>query len=179
MLGIWAFPYWNEGNFLPWRRKWQPTPVVLPGNSHGRRSMVGYSPWGCKESDMTEPLQSWVHWHTDKQILLTHFFFVFFIFYFFFTLQYCIGFAIHLFFHLCFKTNLIKYNLWVLSWQMFFSWILHLIYGFINHAVFQAGKLSHLCPLHCLNWDCNCVLSLYLMDHNETFTVVCLNAILE
>ena len=30
----------------PWRRKWQPTPVLLPGKSHGRRSLVGYSPWG-------------------------------------------------------------------------------------------------------------------------------------
>ena len=39
-----------------WRRKWQPTPVLLPGKSHGRRSLVGYSPWGCKESDVTERL---------------------------------------------------------------------------------------------------------------------------
>ena len=37
-----------------WRRKWQPTPVFLPGKSHGWRSLVGYSPWGHKESDMTE-----------------------------------------------------------------------------------------------------------------------------
>ena len=37
-----------------WRRKWQPTPVLLPGKSHGDRSLVGYSPWGRKESDMTE-----------------------------------------------------------------------------------------------------------------------------
>ena len=37
-----------------WRRKWQPTPLLLPGKSHGRRSLVGYSPWGCEESDMTE-----------------------------------------------------------------------------------------------------------------------------
>ena len=42
--------------FLHWRRKWQPTPVLLPGESHGRRSLVGYSPWGCKESDTTERL---------------------------------------------------------------------------------------------------------------------------
>ena len=35
-----------------WRRKWQPTPVFLPGKSHGQRSLVGYSPWGLKESDM-------------------------------------------------------------------------------------------------------------------------------
>ena len=39
-----------------WRRKWQPTPVFLPGKSHGQRSLVGYSPWGHKESDMTEQL---------------------------------------------------------------------------------------------------------------------------
>ena len=38
----------------PWRRKWQPTPVFLPGESHGQRSLVGYSPRGCKESDTTE-----------------------------------------------------------------------------------------------------------------------------
>ena len=37
-----------------WRRKWQPTPVPLPGKSHRRRSPVGYSPCGCKESDVTE-----------------------------------------------------------------------------------------------------------------------------
>ena len=39
---------------IPWRRKWQPTPVFLPGESHGRRSLVVYSPQGCKELDMTE-----------------------------------------------------------------------------------------------------------------------------
>ena len=33
-----------------WRRKWQPTPVLLPGKSHGRRSLVAYSPWGCKRA---------------------------------------------------------------------------------------------------------------------------------
>ena len=40
----------------PWRRKWQPIPVLLPGKSHGRRILVGYSPWGRKESDTTERL---------------------------------------------------------------------------------------------------------------------------
>ena len=33
---------------IPWRRKWQPTPVFLPGKSHGQKSLAGYSPWGCK-----------------------------------------------------------------------------------------------------------------------------------
>ena len=41
---------------IPWRRKWQPTPVLFPGESHGQRSLVGYSPWGRKESDTTEQL---------------------------------------------------------------------------------------------------------------------------
>jgi len=39
-----------------WRRKWQPTPVFLPGESHGQRSLVGYSPWGRTGSDMAERL---------------------------------------------------------------------------------------------------------------------------
>ena len=38
----------------PWRRQWQPTPVLLPGESRGRWSLVGYSPRGHTESDMTE-----------------------------------------------------------------------------------------------------------------------------
>ena len=38
----------------PWRRKWQPTPVFLPGKFHGQRSLAGYSPRGHKELDMTE-----------------------------------------------------------------------------------------------------------------------------
>ena len=41
---------------IPWRRKWHPTPVLLPGESHGWRSPAGYSPWGCKELDTTERL---------------------------------------------------------------------------------------------------------------------------
>ena len=39
---------------IPWRREWQPTPIFLPGESHGQRSLVGCSPWGHKESDTTE-----------------------------------------------------------------------------------------------------------------------------
>ena len=50
-----------KGNvyILIWRRKWQPTPVFLPGESHGRRSLVGCSPWGLTESDTTEA--TWQH----------------------------------------------------------------------------------------------------------------------
>ena len=39
---------------IPWRRAWQPTPVFLPGESHGQRSLVGYSPWGRKELGIDE-----------------------------------------------------------------------------------------------------------------------------
>ena len=39
---------------IPWRRKWQPTPVFLPGKSHGQRSLAGHSPWGRREWDTTE-----------------------------------------------------------------------------------------------------------------------------
>ena len=49
-----------------WRITWQPTPVFLPGESHGQRSLVGYSPWGCKESDTTERLNN-----NNNQILST------------------------------------------------------------------------------------------------------------
>ena len=41
---------------IPWRREWLPTPVFLPGEFHGQRSLAGCSPWGCKESDTTERL---------------------------------------------------------------------------------------------------------------------------
>ena len=47
-----------------WRRAWQPAPVFLPGESHGQRSLVGYTPWGPKESDTTE-----VTWHAHTVLL--------------------------------------------------------------------------------------------------------------
>ena len=46
---------------IPWRREWLPTPVFLPGKSQGQRSLVGYSPWGCKESDTVEQLSTAQH----------------------------------------------------------------------------------------------------------------------
>ena len=54
LLTVWEtwFDPW-VGKIL-WRRKWQPTPLLLPGKSHGQRSMVGYSPRGRKELDMTD-----------------------------------------------------------------------------------------------------------------------------
>ena len=62
-----------------WRRQWHPTPVLLPGKSHGWRSLVGYSPRGCKELDTTERLYftlyrwllPWTHWTTASPILIT------------------------------------------------------------------------------------------------------------
>ena len=59
---------------IPWERKWQPISVLLPGKSRGQRILVGYSPWGCKESDMTERL----HFHF---IQCLYFSFTYFILY--------------------------------------------------------------------------------------------------
>ena len=56
MLETWFNPWVRK---IPWRRAQQPTPVFLPGESHGQRSLVGYSPRGRRESDTTERL----HFH--------------------------------------------------------------------------------------------------------------------
>ena len=57
---------------IPWRRKWQPTPVFLPEKSHGQRSLAGYSPWGLKESDTTERLtNTHTHTHTHTRLSLS------------------------------------------------------------------------------------------------------------
>ena len=58
--------------FLNWRRKWQSIPVFLPGEFHGQRSLVGYSPWDRKESDTTEKLSltySFIFLNTNTQYL--------------------------------------------------------------------------------------------------------------
>ena len=49
----------------PWRRKWQPSPVFLPGKFQGQRNVEGYSPWSHKESDATEQLST----HTQRDLL--------------------------------------------------------------------------------------------------------------
>ena len=54
---------------IPWKRKWQPTRVLLPGESHGWRSLVGYSPWGRKELDKTEQL----HFYFSKEQKMRNF----------------------------------------------------------------------------------------------------------
>ena len=74
ILAVWSLsplPFlkwsWTSGKFLvcitlnwtDWRRQWHPTPVLLPRKFHGQRSLVGCSPWGLEEWDMTE----WLHFH--------------------------------------------------------------------------------------------------------------------
>ena len=54
-----GFNPWAEK--IPWRRKWQPTAVLMPGESHGQSSLVGYSSQGCKELDTTERLHVHIH----------------------------------------------------------------------------------------------------------------------
>ena len=55
------FSPWVEK--IPWRREWQPTPIYMPEEFHGQRSLVNYSPWGHKELDMTKL----PHTHTDSR----------------------------------------------------------------------------------------------------------------
>ena len=70
---------------IPWWKKWQPTPVFLPGKSHGQWSLVGYSPWGHKGSDTTKDLHTW---HSRQWLLFTiHTYYSFFHFYLSFYLQ--------------------------------------------------------------------------------------------
>ena len=61
---------------IPWRRAWQPTPVFLSGKSHGQRSLAGYNPWGHKESDITEQLNTF----TLSYICMYFHIYVFFIY---------------------------------------------------------------------------------------------------
>ena len=63
-----GFSPWFEKT--PWRRKWQPTPVFVPGKSHGQRSLADYSPWGCKESDTTEHTHTHTHTRTRTHVFL-------------------------------------------------------------------------------------------------------------
>ena len=53
---------------IPWRRKWQPTLVFLPGKSHRQRNLAGYSSWGYKGSDTTERPNTHTHTHTHTHI---------------------------------------------------------------------------------------------------------------
>ena len=72
-----SLPAMQETRFNPlvgkisWRRECQPTPVFLPGEFHGQRSPVGYSPWGCKESDRTNTFNFFsflCHSHVENEI---------------------------------------------------------------------------------------------------------------
>ena len=60
-----AFDLWIGK--IPWKKKWQPTPVSLPGESHGQRNLAGYSPWGRRELDNTEAPEhhhiSYINYH--------------------------------------------------------------------------------------------------------------------
>ena len=56
----------------PWRRKWQPTAVLLPGEAHGQRNLAGYSPWGHKELDMTEQLSTHLSSNKSKTIKIEY-----------------------------------------------------------------------------------------------------------
>ena len=65
-------PVWSLGKEVPWRREWLPTPVFLPAEFHGQRSLEGYSPWGHKESDTAKWLTLTFCSIRDTFYILTH-----------------------------------------------------------------------------------------------------------
>ena len=60
----------HSSHMLARRRQWQPIPVLLPGKSHGQRSLMGCSPWGREESGMIEQFQ--FHFHALEKEMATH-----------------------------------------------------------------------------------------------------------
>ena len=58
-VGVPGFNPWVRK--IVWRREWQLTPAVLPGKFHGQKNLVSYSPWSCKELDMTQQLTLLLH----------------------------------------------------------------------------------------------------------------------
>ena len=59
-----------SGNY--WRRQWHPTPLLLPGNSYGRRSLVGCSPWVAKSQTRLSDFTFTLHFHALEKELATH-----------------------------------------------------------------------------------------------------------
>ena len=75
---MWETWVQSLGQEDPWRRKWEPTPVFLPGEFHGQRSLAGYSPWGHKELITTEQIYryssfplSYIHTYICMRVLVT------------------------------------------------------------------------------------------------------------
>ena len=66
LLSMWETLVWPLGQEDPLEREWQPTPVSSPGKIHGQRSLVGYSPWGCKELDTTEQITFLLYLFREK-----------------------------------------------------------------------------------------------------------------
>ena len=64
-IRCWLSPW---GGTIPWRSAWQPTPVFLLGEPHGRRSLAGYSLWGYKELDTIKQLSTNTHTHTSREM---------------------------------------------------------------------------------------------------------------
>ena len=66
-----SFYFWAKK--IPWRRKWQPTPVFSPRKSHGQRSLVGYSPWDCRVGhDLVTKQQQCIYMKSRKMVLIPY-----------------------------------------------------------------------------------------------------------
>ena len=117
---------WKFSNHqITWfQRKWQSTPGLLPGKSHGQRSLVGYSPWGCKESDTTKRLLSLF------SITLAYF-------------EYAVTSSLFINF----------FNLLTSPWRpLSLSQYLPKHKGYIEKQLWKHSQDQHLMPLNCSHW---------------------------
>ena len=64
--------FFDDPEDVGWRRQWQPTPVLLPGKSHGRRSLAGCSPWGAKSWTRLSDFAFTFHFHALEKEMVTH-----------------------------------------------------------------------------------------------------------
>ena len=71
-LSVFIYRYLSMSRIDDWRRQWHPTPVLLPGKSHGQRSLVGCSPWVAKSRMQLNDFPFTFHFHTLEREMATH-----------------------------------------------------------------------------------------------------------
>ena len=118
-----------------WRRKWQTTPISLPGKSHGSRNLVGCGPWGCKKLGMTE-------WLTDRQTRVVNSWLIFF----FLWLIYLFNISLDLVWFFCINLILISQKPWVMLFIQQYSFYTHLLHWTIDLVQSQNSINIHLLP---------------------------------
>ena len=147
---IYSLPWWlvvkyclqcRGRGFYPWvgkipcSRKWQPTPMFLPGESHGQRSLVGYSPWTQKESDTTQGLNNSNNNHLSMSTSRCHL-----------SINNLFVSIYHLFILYCLSSN---HLLFYFKYPVICVFILpHQVLA-VTHGIFSCSRQTH----SCRRWD--------------------------